>query len=620
MTDLAVRAVMTADGSGLVTGAKQAQTALDNLRGSHDTLSVASKNLTTASRELRAANDETGLSTYRLTRAMSELGGPMGARVLGMRELLRGSHELIEGLGLLNTAGIALGISLLAAVGHTTLFRNALEGLEGTVSNAIGWFDRLVSGKERVDAAMAKDIIAKYRESGSADELIADLQKLDAFMADRERSNGHFEGRRSPSEIAEADRLGLQPKLPLISPYSQEYFQAQTARKALLDKMLPELDITPNRVTGGADNSNQRFWDSQFRNDAFLDAGNGRMAANNMVLDPATGQWVARQSSSNPFAPSAAQKWDAEQSANALKVIGPPQGIIGLDSSVVAGFDLRNGGGSKAAASQRVVDEKQTADEITKLWDDYYDNQAKKAQESLDMLQQRNIDAVDNIRDAFNKFGDNASVDFQHADREAVQFLQTLGKMAMQMYIMQPLSNALFGAQGTPGGGLIGGLAQSIFGVSGPAAAAPFSVAAPSTLTALETGILGFHGGGVVGSDAYMRRYIHPSYFDNAPRMHSGGIAGDEVPIVARKGEGVFTEPQMRALGANMGAPQVNVNVHNNSGGQARVQQSQDANGNLNLDIIVDQVQTKIADTMQRGSSPVSSAIENIYGVRRSPR
>ena len=32
--------------------------------------------------------------------------------------------------------------------------------------------------------------------------------------------------------------------------------------------------------------------------------------------------------------------------------------------------------------------------------------------------------------------------------------------------------------------------------------------------------------------------------------MHSGGLASNEVPIVAKKGEGVFTEEQMRALGS----------------------------------------------------------------------
>lgn len=59
----------------------------------------------------------------------------------------------------------------------------------------------------------------------------------------------------------------------------------------------------------------------------------------------------------------------------------------------------------------------------------------------------------------------------------------------------------------------------------------------------------GFHGGGVVGGRSTFSRFVHPAYFDNAPRFHGGGIAGDEVPVIAKKGEGIFTPEQMRAMG-----------------------------------------------------------------------
>lgn len=63
---------------------------------------------------------------------------------------------------------------------------------------------------------------------------------------------------------------------------------------------------------------------------------------------------------------------------------------------------------------------------------------------------------------------------------------------------------------------------------------------------------LGFataHSGGIVGSDALRTIYASPTVFSNAPRFHSGGIVGDEVPIIAKRGEGVFTREQMKALG-----------------------------------------------------------------------
>jgi hypothetical protein len=74
-------------------------------------------------------------------------------------------------------------------------------------------------------------------------------------------------------------------------------------------------------------------------------------------------------------------------------------------------------------------------------------------------------------------------------------------------------------------------------------------------------------------------RYVHPAYFDDAPRMHSGGIAGDEVPIIARRCEGVFTQGQMATLGAGSRALQVIINNHTD----ATPQVSQGQNGDVTV-------------------------------------
>ena len=61
------------------------------------------------------------------------------------------------------------------------------------------------------------------------------------------------------------------------------------------------------------------------------------------------------------------------------------------------------------------------------------------------------------------------------------------------------------------------------------------------------------HTGGIVGSLSQHRK-AHAGIFANAPKYHTGGIVGDkllpsEVPIIAKKGEGIFTPEQMDALG-----------------------------------------------------------------------
>ncbi len=63
-----------------------------------------------------------------------------------------------------------------------------------------------------------------------------------------------------------------------------------------------------------------------------------------------------------------------------------------------------------------------------------------------------------------------------------------------------------------------------------------------------------FHAGGIVGAESAGSRFVSPMAFAGAPRFHAGGIVGDEVPAILKKGEGVFTAEQMRALGGGSGS------------------------------------------------------------------
>lgn len=54
------------------------------------------------------------------------------------------------------------------------------------------------------------------------------------------------------------------------------------------------------------------------------------------------------------------------------------------------------------------------------------------------------------------------------------------------------------------------------------------------------------HGGGMANVMGEMR-YVHPSYFDSAPRFHTGGVIGpDEIGIIAKKNEEVLTRDDPR--------------------------------------------------------------------------
>jgi hypothetical protein len=67
------------------------------------------------------------------------------------------------------------------------------------------------------------------------------------------------------------------------------------------------------------------------------------------------------------------------------------------------------------------------------------------------------------------------------------------------------------------------------------------------------------HAGGVVGRTAFPQRAASPLAWAGAPRMHVGGIAGDEVPIVARRGEEILPASSPRHIANAGAAPQVNM-------------------------------------------------------------
>ncbi len=69
------------------------------------------------------------------------------------------------------------------------------------------------------------------------------------------------------------------------------------------------------------------------------------------------------------------------------------------------------------------------------------------------------------------------------------------------------------------------------------------------------------HGGGVAGALGGVSRAVPAGLFAGAPRYHAGGLAGDEVPAILRRGEGVFTPEQMAVL--SPGPPAVRIEFVN---------------------------------------------------------
>ncbi|MFH1638593.1 MAG: hypothetical protein ABIB71_09265 [Candidatus Woesearchaeota archaeon] len=89
-------------------------------------------------------------------------------------------------------------------------------------------------------------------------------------------------------------------------------------------------------------------------------------------------------------------------------------------------------------------------------------------------------------------------------------------------------------------------------------------------------GIVGMvHGGGIIGKTPLPTKVVNPMSFINAPKFGTGGIARNEIPAILHKGEGVFTEEQMKAMGGSGKPPSVNINIENNTGAGLKAKQKE---------------------------------------------
>lgn len=142
-----------------------------------------------------------------------------------------------------------------------------------------------------------------------------------------------------------------------------------------------------------------------------------------------------------------------------------------------------------------------------------------------------------------------------------------------------------------------------------------------------------YHTGGISGGPGSGSRLIPASAFANAPRFHSGGGFGaDEYPAVLLRGERVLNRDETRAYNAgqasmsmpsvnvNTAAPDVTVNVINQTGQNvtAQTERQQDASGNVNFNVILQQVDGGLAGLARSGKSKFATVLEKRNGLDRA--
>ena len=201
--------------------------------------------------------------------------------------------------------------------------------------------------------------------------------------------------------------------------------------------------------------------------------------------------------------------------------------------------------------------------------------------------------AFKSMEDALTQFVMTGKVDFNSL---ANSIISDLIRIQIQRTITLPLAN----------------WAMSLFT---PAASAALPLGS-GDLMGVNANVA--HSGGLLGADGLPSRQLDMGVFAGARRFHTGGLVSGEVPIIARQGEAVFTPGQLRALGGAVAAkPQVNVEVNvinRASGVETRVEQQQQPDGSTRLDVIVEQMEARMARSISQGSG-LAPTLERRYGL-----
>jgi hypothetical protein len=221
--------------------------------------------------------------------------------------------------------------------------------------------------------------------------------------------------------------------------------------------------------------------------------------------------------------------------------------------------------GTKSQENKRKEADRATLDRglaSGKITKDEYDEAIAKFKESTDEMSEFTKQAARNMQDAMAEFFINPTKD--GIEGLADSFGKTVQKMIAQAASAQ-LMNALFGDMGKTGKvtGLVG---QGLDWLKGTDFIKSF----------------GFHEGGIVGSDDHsFTRTVPASLFNNAPRYHSGGIVGDEVPAILKKGERVLTKEQQQGMGGS-----VVININSSNGDPAEIRRAAAAGARTALGVM----------------------------------
>lgn len=182
-----------------------------------------------------------------------------------------------------------------------------------------------------------------------------------------------------------------------------------------------------------------------------------------------------------------------------------------------------------------------TAEQASLAEDDLSRKFAKQRESMLD-LKHAGVDSFGGIKDAIESMGNKAadtSADMLMGGKAS--FTELINSMLKDMARLQAkkmLDPVTKGATDW--------LSKLFGGGSGGAG----SMSGNGSVQGNADYVWDLHSGGIAGAGEGSGQHLRSlAMFAKAPKYHGGGLAGDEIPAVLKRGEGVFTPGQMRAMG-----------------------------------------------------------------------
>lgn len=218
--------------------------------------------------------------------------------------------------------------------------------------------------------------------------------------------------------------------------------------------------------------------------------------------------------------------------------------------------------------------------------------------------------------------------DFAQGLREGQSLLDSFGNAALNVLnkiadklismAVNDLVNQAFGGKGGSSGGFLSGI-LGLFGIGGGVTAGPAPTGGyggypgyASTLPGFANGaafqagnVIPFARGGVVS---------RPTLFPMANGMGLMGEAGPEAVVPLRRGR----NGKLGIEASGGGGVVVNFNVINNADGtKVTKKESKGPGGQINIDVIVDAVDSKIAGKIDRDQSAIGKVLSAKHGLQR---